>query len=134
MNVTEIKLTYPDFSGTRNLVAYAEFTVSDEPGLALRIRSAKLMRDATGYFVQMPHEAKTARCPAVGCIGRNATHANFCNWCGFKLNPTNPRGWFIDTASPENRETRDWITAAMVAEHERRAAEVVAGAGVKDIS
>lgn len=121
--VSEVGLTYPTHTGDPLFVAYAWFKVSDGAGFVLLVKGAKLLRnrDTGAYFVQMPSEPKLARCREPGCGGRNATHARYCNWCRAELRPDRADGWFIDVVQAANTPTRAAITAALAAEHERRA-------------
>lgn len=118
--ITHVDLIYPHAgTGEPALVAYASFRISDGAGFDLYVKSAKLMRDdRTGYFVQLPHEPRRAKCAK--CRGRNPDHAPFCSWCGAGQPDAKERGYFYDVVVPANVATRAAILHALVDEHKRR--------------
>lgn len=122
MTISEVNLTYPNGPHREDgLVAYATMRLSGD-GLTFFVKSMKLMCDTRtlSFFVQMPHEPRRVRCPATSCVGRNADHANWCNWCGAKLVPVSDRGWFYDLLVPADQDTRAAVLAALVAEHRKK--------------
>lgn len=80
MKVTEANVTPMVASGDK-LLAFAEIRLDG----ALFMKKLRLIRGSSKMFVSMPQEELRDRCMNPRCRGWNALRAQFCNWCGLKL-------------------------------------------------
>lgn len=115
VRVHSVGVTFPD----RNLPGVAAFgwvKLVGPDNFALYVRNLTLMFEDDRYYVRFPVDTKKRPCGA--CRFGNVLNANYCNKCGAPLAPSQPKTSYVDIVAPDNADTRDMVTSALVAKYE----------------
>lgn len=114
MEITEIRIKLMEGSEDR-LRGFCSITIEN----AFVIRDLKIIDGTNGPFVAMPSRKLTSNCQR--CRHKNHLRSKYCNHCGTKLQQdetgyATPQKLYADVAHPINRECRDEIQRAVLAE------------------
>lgn len=114
MNVTDVRIKLAEpLLAEKRLLAFASITFDD----SFCIREMRVIDDGERHFVAMPSRRITDHCV---CGGKNHLTANYCNYCGVKLEKpiVFPQKIFSDICFPINTEMRQHVEYAVLNEFE----------------
>lgn len=122
MRLMEVRFQYPAEVETK-LLAFCAIVLEGELG-RICVKDIRIIREVSedgkaSEKVAMPSRELKSRCR---CRQRNIKSANFCNWCGMKLNP-NPsltqKDTHVDCVHPIDKETRELLCRGILEEYWR---------------
>ena len=114
MKITDVRIKLMDDPMER-LKAFCCITFDN----CFVVRDLKIIEGSRGLFVAMPSRKLTVHCPK--CRVKNHVKANYCNQCGFRIDPSYHHRFgfdriklYADVVHPINTECREMIQDAVV--------------------